>query len=319
MTKLLVTGVSGFVGRHLVKELKLHNIHVVCAGRNKPISMLDEFYLVTDFNDSSAWQKPLVGCDVVIHLAARVHVMREMSQNPLDEFRKVNVKGTLALANNATQAGVKRFIYISSLKVNGEFSTENIPFSENDIPNPQDAYGVSKLEAEQGLMQLAKQTNMEIVIIRPPLVYGVGVKANFLRMLQLVRRGIPLPFGAVKNKRSFVYLENLVSLILCCIKHPAAANQLFLVSDGYDLSTPELIVNLAKALGVKSRLIPINQKIIEYTAKVIGKKNLAQRLCGNLQVDITKARQLLNWEPPYTVEEGLKKTVSGMTHKVDVS
>ena len=317
--KVLVTGASGFVGRHLVNELKQNNIQVICVGRNLLGHNPKEFYAVKDFNDINVWQEPLKCCDVVIHLAARVHVMYEKSYDSLADFRKVNVNGTLNLARQAAKAGVKRFIYISSIKVNGEISVDNNPFTEKDSPNPQDAYGVSKLEAEQGLMQIANQTKMEVVIIRPPLVYGVGVKANFLSILQLVRRGIPLPFGAVKNKRSFVYLENLVSLIVCCIKHPAAANQLFLVSDGYDLSTPELIVNLAKALGVKPRLMPIQQRVIEFSAKVFGKKNLAQRICGNLQVDITKARQLLNWEPPYTLDEGLKKTVTGLTQKVSVS
>lgn len=314
--KVLVTGASGFVGQHLVKELKLQQILVITVGRNNPFSQVDDFYVVKDFSDASTWLEPLAGCDVVIHLAARVHVMKEKSQNPLDEFRKVNVNGTLTLAKQAEKAGVKRFIYVSSVKVNGEFTRENFPFNEIDRPNPQDAYGVSKFEAEDGLLKLAKETNMEVVIIRPPLVYGSGVKANFFSLIQLVKRGIPLPLGAIKNKRSFVYVENLVSLIVCCIKHPAAANQVFLVSDGFDLSTPELIRKIANALGIKPKLIPIPQSIIELIANWMGKKNLIQRLCGNLQLDISKARRLLNWEPPISVDEGMKKTVAGLRSKV---
>lgn len=314
--KVLVTGASGFVGQHLVKELQLQNIRVMSVGRNKSTSQADDFYVVKDFSDASAWQAPLAGCDVVIHLAARVHVMKEKSPNPLDEFRQVNVNGTLTLAKQAEKAGIKRFIYVSSVKVNGEFTRDNIGFGETDTPSPEDAYGVSKLEAEDGLISLANETNMEVVIIRPPLVYGSGVKANFFSLIKLVKRGVPLPLGAINNKRSFLYVENLVSLIFCCIRHPAAANQIFLVSDGCDLATPELIQRIASALDVKTRLIPIPQSIIELIAKLMGKKNLAQRLCGNLQVDISKARQLLNWQPPFTVDEGLKKTVAGLHSKV---
>jgi nucleoside-diphosphate-sugar epimerase len=315
--KVLVTGASGFVGHHLVKELKLQNIHVVCVGRKKPTSQADEFYVVKDLNDASAFYEALIDCDVVIHLAARVHVMKETSQNPLEEFRKVNVEGTLTIANQAAIAGVKRFVFISSVKVNGEFTSIDIPFTEVDIPNPQDAYGVSKLEAEQGLMNFAEKTAMEVVIIRPPLIYGFGVKANFSSMLQLVKKGLPLPFGAVKNKRSLVYVENLVSLILCCIKNPLAGNQIFLVSDGFDLSTSELIRKCARALEVGSWLIPFPQCLVEFFSTILAKRTAAQRLYGNLQVDITKARDLLGWQPPFTVEEGLKKTVDGFNSKVD--
>lgn len=314
--KVLVTGTSGFVGQHLVDELKQQKIEYVCIGRQLSNHDIDEFYVVTDLNDATAWQEPMIGCDIVIHLAARVHMMKEKSRNPLDEFRKVNVNGTLTLAKQAAKSGVKRFIYVSTVKVNGESTDLEAPFKETDKTNPQDTYGISKFEAEQGLLKLAQQTEMKVVIIRPPLVYGSGVKANFFSLIQIVKRGIPLPLGAIKNKRSYVYVENLVSLIFCCISHPAAANQIFLVSDGCDLSTPELIRKLSNALGIKPRLIAIPQSIVEFIAKLVGKKNLAQRLCGNLQVDISKARQLLNWQPPYTIDAGLKKTVAELYPRV---
>ncbi len=205
-------------------------------------------------------------------------------------------------------AAVKRFVFISSVKVNGEYTQLDKPFTEIDTPNPQDPYGISKSEAEQGLMLIAQKTGMEVVIIRPPLVYGAGVKANFASVMEMVSRCIPLPLGAIHNKRSFVYIDNLVSLIVKCVDHPAAANQVFLVSDGNDLSTTELLRGCANALGVRSRLLSIPQKLIEFLAALIGKKDVAQRLCGNLQVDITKARSLLDWKPPITVEEGLKAT-----------
>jgi len=203
---------------------------------------------------------------------------------------------------------VKRFIYISSVKVNGEHTEIGKPFLEEDAANPQDAYGFSKFEAEQGLLKIAQKTGMEVVIIRPPLVYGVGVKANFASMMLAVKRGIPLPLGAIRNKRSFVYVGNLVSFILCCVDHPSAANQVFLVSDGCDLSTTELLRGCAAALGVKSRLLPVPQRLIELGAAMLGKRDVAQRLCGNLQVDITKARTLLGWTPPVSVADGLKAT-----------
>jgi nucleoside-diphosphate-sugar epimerase len=258
------------------------------------------------------WSAALCEVNVVIHLAARVHMMNDTSVDPLAEFRKVNVAGTLNLAQQAAKAGAKRFIFISSVKVNGEHTELGKPFTEVAAANPQDAYAISKFEAEQGLLQIAQQTGMEVVIIRPPLVYGAGVKANFASMMRVVKRGIPLPLGAIYNKRSFVYVENLVSLILCCIDHSAAANQTFLVSDGQDISTTELLRGCADALGVKARLLPIPQRLIEILAVIIGKREVAQRLCGNLQVDISKARTLLDWTPPISLADGLKATAQGM-------
>ena len=309
---ILVTGANGFVGKSLITALKKQGISFVGVGRQSVKSDSDSFFSVPDFCTADAWIEPLANCITVIHLAARVHVMKDKSINSLAEFRKVNVDGTLNLAQQAAKAGVKRFIFISSIKVNGEHAELGKPFKEIAAANPQDAYGISKHEAEQGLLLIAQQTGMEVVIIRPPLVYGVGVKANFASIMMAVRRGIPLPLGAIHNKRSFVYVGNLVSLIMCCIHHPAAANQIFLVSDGQDLSTTELLKKCAEALGLKSRLLPVPQKLVEAGATLLGRRALAQRLCGNLQVDITKTRELLGWEPPFSVSDGLKATALGM-------
>ena len=307
--KILVTGASGFVGQHLVKLLKQQGVCVVGVGRKLITSDADMFFSVPDFADINAWQKSLEGCDALVHLAARVHVMQDKTVNPLAEFRKVNVDATLNLAKNAAQAGVKRFVFISSIKVNGERTEIAKPFTEEAVVNPQDAYAVSKNEAEQCLLQIAQQTGMEVVIIRPPLIYGAGVKANFASMMRAVKYGLPLPLGNIQNKRSFLYVGNLVSLIAKCIEHPKAANQVFLVSDGYDVSTTELLQACAKASGVKARLFSVPLKLIEMTAAILGKRVAVQRLCGNLQVDISKARNLLGWEPPISVEDGLKATV----------
>lgn len=310
--KILVTGASGFVGKSLyaeLQELKRSVVGVIRFKANKTNNI--NLIGMKSINGDTSWFAALSDVSIIVHLAARVHIMDDKALNPLLEFRKVNVEGTLNLARQAAAAGVKRFIFVSSIKVNGEYTEIGKPFTEVETPSPKDAYGISKLEAERGLMLIAQQTGMEVVIIRPPLVYGLGVKANFASMMQMVKRCIPLPLGAIHNKRSFVYIENLVSLIVKCIDHPAAADQVFLVSDGRDLSTTELLRGCAKALGVKSRLLPIPQKLIEAFAVLMGKKDVAQRLCGNLQVDITKARTLLDWAPPVTVEEGLRATAIG--------
>lgn len=307
--KILVTGANGFVGSALCTELIKRDITVLGAIREKSYATGLKSMLVGDINNTTNWMDCLLGVDIVIHLAARVHIMKDQVKNPLAEFRKTNVEATLNLAKQAHQAGVKRFIYMSSIKVNGEVTKLGQPFNTSDQPCPQDAYAISKFEAEQGLLDLAKETGMEVVIIRPPLIYGAGVKANFASMVRAVKCGIPLPLGAISNKRSFVYVGNLVSLIIKCIEHPAAANQTFLVSDGRDLSTTELLKACAIALNVKPRLIPVPKILIELAAGLVGKRGLSQRLCGNLQVDISQARELLDWEPPFSVEEGLKATI----------
>jgi len=308
--KLLITGANGFVGKSLCAELRYQGHTVLAAVRSLDKQVVDvDKVLITSIGKETDWCSALQNVEVVIHLAARVHVMNETVVDPLTEFRKVNVDGTLNLAMQAAKAGVKRFIFISSAKVNGEQTELGKPFTEASAANSQDAYGISKHEAEQGLMRIAEQTGMEVVIIRPPLVYGAGVKANFATMMRAVKQGIPLPLGAIHNKRSFVYVGNLVSFILRCVDHPAAANQTFLVSDGHDLSTTELLQACAVALGVKARLLPVPQKFLELCLAVLGKRAVAQRLCGNLQVDISKAHTLLGWAPPISQTDGLKATV----------
>lgn len=311
--KIIVTGANGFVGKSLCAALHGQG-HTVLAAVRASGSMVKNAEMVTlgEIDGNTRWVDALSGVDAVVHLAARVHVMNDKADDPLVEFRKVNVDGALNLAEQAAKVGVKRFVFMSSIKVNGEYTIAGKPFSEADVANPQDAYGVSKLEAEQRLLLLAQRTGMEVVIVRPPLVYGAGVKANFASMLRAVKRGIPLPLGAIYNKRSFVYVENLVSLISCCIYHPKASNQTFLVSDGDDLSTSELLRGCAVALGVKPRLLPFPQRMIEFAAAVLGKRDVAQRLCGNLQVDISKTKNVLGWVPPISVAEGLKSTAKGL-------
>ena len=309
---VLATGGSGFVGGALCEALSRsgHFVRLAQRSANAKLGTFDQVIL-GQIDAETDWSAALKNVKLVIHLAARVHVMNDHSADPLAEFRRVNVDGSLNLAKQAARAGVKRLIYISSVKVNGECTLLGHPFKESDVANPQDAYGLSKLEAEKGLLLIAQQTGMEVVIIRPPLIYGQGVKANFASMMLAVKRGILLPLGAINNSRSFVYLGNLVSLIITCIQHPAAANQVFFVSDGFDLSTPQLLQACATALGVKSRLWSVPQRLIEGLATMLGKRDVAQRLCGNLQVDISKARVLLGWTPPISVADGLKATAVG--------
>lgn len=243
-----------------------------------------------------------------MHAAARVHVMHESSEHPLDKFRSVNVKGTLRLASQAIEAGVKRFIFISSIKVNGEVTDFGHSFSADDAPLPVDAYGISKYEAEQELLRLAEKGLIEVVIIRPVLIYGPGVGANFRQMMHWLTKGIPLPFGAVNNKRSLVSIENVVDLVVTCIDHPNAANQVFLVSDGQDVSTTELLRSLIGHLGARTWLLPIPTGLLVAAAGWLGRGAVAQRLLGSLQVDIRKNQDLLGWHPPQTMNDGLKST-----------
>ncbi len=324
VVNVLVTGSTGFVGSALIGRLVCDsNCRVRAAARrsiNEHHARVEPIQIGNLAPDTD-WQPALTGTNVVIHTAARVHVMRDQATDPMAEFRRVNLDGTLNLARQAAETGVKRFIYLSSVKVNGESTgfagsaERRVPsaespktFREEDVPDPQDAYAMSKWEAEQGLMSIAKETGMEVVIIRPPLVYGPGVKANFLQIMEWLYKGIPLPLGAIHNRRSLVAVDNLVDLIVTCIDHPEAANQVFLASDGEDLSTTELLRRTAIALGKTARLVPVPQWILEYGLNILGKKALAQRLCGSLQVDISKAREILGWTPPVSVDEELRKT-----------
>ena len=313
MSKILVTGSSGFIGKALCDRLLAAGNEIVAPCRsseNLPAHKLFHYVKITGLEDTVDWLPMLPKVDVIVHLAARVHVMNDVSKNPLEEYRKVNVNGALNLARQAASAGVKRFIYLSSIKVNGEETAPCMPFTADGEPAPIDPYGISKYEAEVGLQKLAHETGMEVVIIRPPLVYGPGVKANFLRMMRLLNRGIPLPFGAINNVRSLVALENLVDFIALCIEHPDAANQIFLVSDGEDLSTTELLRRLAKALGISARLLPLPANLLKNGAMLIGKSSIARRLCGSLQVNINKNRELLGWSPPCSVDRALKNVAN---------
>jgi len=303
----LITGATGFVGDAVIKRLISDGALVVAAVRRKPVHWTAQCSVVEvgNMEHDSDWSIALAGIKSVIHTAARVHVMNDQAADPLAEFRRVNVAGTLNLARQAAAAGVRRFVFLSSIKVNGEKTQTGYPFSASDAPNPSDPYGISKHEAEEGLRQIAEQTGMEVVIIRPVLVYGAGVKGNFLSMMRWLHKGFPLPLGAINNKRSLVSLDNLVDLIVTCLSHPAAANQTFLVSDGEDLSTTELLRRTALAMGCKARLIPVPAFIMQAGARLLGKGDVAQRLYGSLQVDISKTRSLLGWNPPITVDQGL--------------
>jgi nucleoside-diphosphate-sugar epimerase len=309
---ILVTGASGFVGKALCASLvKNSPLRIVVRDKSNTRLLANVGIFEASISPDQDWSTALSGVSVVVHCAARVHVMNDKSEAPLLEFRRVNVDGALNLARQAAESGVSRFVFISSIKVNGEFTDLGHPFTAEHIPSPIDPYGVSKYEAEIGLMALSKATGMEIAIIRSPLVYGPGVKANFLSMMNWLKRGIPLPLGGVtKNRRSFVFIDNLVSIVTACISHPAAANQTFLVSDDEDLSTAELLERMAIELGRPSRLITVPPALITLGAKLAGRTDIAQRLCGSLQVDIKKTKDLLGWSPPVSVDEGLRQTAA---------
>lgn len=311
MKKLLVTGASGFIGHALACSSRqagydlrrvIHKTQICLEGDNW------DDVVVSGINSETDWSIALDKVDFVVHLAARVHVMKDRLSNPLAEFREVNTKGTINLATQAARYGVKRFIFISSIKVNGEGSNIGQYYTPDDLPSPVDPYGISKYEAECQLFRLGQETGMEIIVIRPVLVYGPGVKANFLSMMNLLNKGLPLPFGKVENRRSLVALDNLTDLIITCIEHPAAANQVFLVSDDEDLSTTALLRRMGEALGKPARLIPINAGILKAGAMFLGRRDIAQRLLGSLQVDISKTKSILGWSPPISVEEALGKT-----------
>lgn len=308
---ILITGATGFVGSVLTHYLYNKGYPLILAVRSKEKRFPSDIQqvLIGQILPDTDWTSALEKVDVVIHLAARVHIMNDRAANPLEEFRKVNTFSTINLAQQAVKAGVKRFIFISSIKVNGETNIGLQPFRADDIHVPSDPYGLSKYEAEKGLFEISKETGMKVVVIRPSLVYGLGVKGNFRSMMHWLRRRIPLPLGAIHNKRSFVAIDNLVDFIATCIQHPLAANEVFMVSDGEDISTSELLERLSKALGKPANLIPVPQKLLEMLLRLIGKQSIAKRLCGSLQVDIRKNKELLGWEPSISVDEGLKKVV----------
>lgn len=308
--KVLVTGVSGFVGSATCVRLVTQGMDVVGTVRQLPTQPLPgvDYRIVSDLNGDTDWRQALTGVGAIIHCAGRVHVMRETAADPLVAFRAANVAGTEQLARQAAVAKVRRFIFLSSVKVNGEGGS--VAYCETDPPAPQDSYGISKYEAELGLREIAVETGMEMVMVRSPLIYGPGVKANFLALMRALARGIPLPLGAIHNRRSMVALDNVVDLIVTCIQHPAAVNETFLVSDGEDLSTTELIHRLACAMYRPARLVPVPATVLITGLMLLGKREMARRLCGTLQVDITKVRKVLGWIPPVSVDEGLRRTAA---------
>jgi nucleoside-diphosphate-sugar epimerase len=308
---LLVTGASGFVGRALVTRLSQEGGHRVLGSLRRDVTAMPgnvTLVRVGDLGPETDWQGALSGVDQVVHTAARAHVMRETAHDPLAEYRRVNVAGTLQLARQAAHAGVRRFVFLSSIKVHGEETRAGHPFSVDDPPAPADAYGISKREAEDVLRRLEAEEGMEVVVIRPPLVYGPGVGGNMHAMMRWLCRGLPLPLGDIRNRRSLVGLENLVDLIQICLHHPAAGGRTFLVSDGEDLSTTELLRRMARALDVTPRLVPVPQGMVEWSARLAGRGDLARRLCSSLQVDMGKTRALLGWKPPMTVDAALRLT-----------
>jgi nucleoside-diphosphate-sugar epimerase len=313
--RILITGANGFVGRALCAYAVAQGYIVI--GITRSLCSLPKGVknvVVGDIDNRTIWRDVLLGGDLIVHLAARAHVMSDTAVDPLEEFRRINMKGTLNLAGQAADAGVRRFVFVSSIGVNG-VETFQRPFRAEDEGAPQSPYAVSKYEAELGLQALAARTEMEVVIIRPPLVYGSGAPGNFASLMRWLQRGVPLPLGAIHNQRSLVALDNLVDLLVTCLRHPAAANQIFLVSDGEDVSTPELLRHMGQAMGRPARLIPVPASLLKLVAAMIGKQDMAQRLCGSLQIDMSKTEELLGWRPPFSVDEALKKAAEGYVHE----
>ena len=311
--RILVTGPTGFVGSALVARAAADpalQVRIALRRRDERPTARVELASVGELAGDTDWSRAVAGTDAVVHAAARVHVLRESVADPLAEFRRVNVEGTMRLARQAAEAGVRRFVFLSSIKVNGEGTTAGRPYTADDPPAPVDAYGVSKYETEERLRQLASATGMELVIIRPVLVYGPGVKGNFRTLLRWLDRRVPLPFGAVHNQRSFVAVGNLVDLIVVCLSHPAVAGRMLLVSDGEDLSTTELLRRTAAAMGRPARLVPVPEGALRFAARLLGAADVAQRLLGWLQVDIDGTRASLGWSPPIRVDDALRETAA---------
>lgn len=309
--RMLVTGANGFVGQALCSGAIRRGLRIVGATRSAcelPAGV--ESVIVGEIDGDTNWAEALRDVDVVIHLAARVHVVNDEAADPLAEFLRINVQGTASLARQAAAAGVKRLVYVSSIKVNGECTTKSRPFTESDEPDPQDAYAVSKWQAEQALRRIARETGLEVVIVRPPLVYGRGVKGNFAQMLKALNSGIPLPLSAVSNLRSLVYVDNLVDALIRCAAHSAAAGQTYLVSDGEDVSTPGLLRRLGTALGHPAHLFPCPAALLLLAGRLAGRSGQIRRLLASLQVDSGKIRRELGWQPPCTLEQGLAATAA---------
>jgi nucleoside-diphosphate-sugar epimerase len=319
LNSVLITGAGGFIGRALCKRMLAEGWKVLGTVRSeRDGSRLPEgieTFTIGSIDSNTKWDDALRGIDTVVHLAARVHVMDDTAANPLEAFRKVNVAGTKHLAQSAASAGIRRFVFISSIKVNGEGKAA--AYTEEDDEAPEDPYGVSKWEAEQELRKIADLTGLETVILRAPLVYGPGVKANFYNLIKIVDRGIPLPLASINNRRSLIFLDNMVDAILASIIHPKAAGQIFLISNGENVSTSELIRKIASALGKPARLFSISPFLIRLAGNLFRKSAAIDRLFGSLTIDNTKIRKDLGWKPPYTMEHGLKETAKWYTKKLE--
>ncbi|MDE1166963.1 MAG: NAD-dependent epimerase/dehydratase family protein [Pseudomonas sp.] len=307
---ILVTGATGFLGQAVSNALAvLPGTQVLGTTRGAAGSAPSQVPLIAvgDISATTDWSAALQGIEVVVHIAARLNLATDTSANPLAEYRRTNLEGTLALARQALAAGVRRLIFISSVGVNGSVTT-GTPFDEASVPEPDGDYARSKFEAEEGLRALVQGTTMDVVLIRPPLIYAAHARRNFPRLLKLVDSGLPLPFAALDNRRSMVALENLVDFIVLCTHHPDAGNQLFLISDGEDASTAQIVRYLAASMGRTPRLLPVPDGLMRWGAKLVGKQNMYTTLCASLQVDSGKARRLLGWVPPLTLEQALGKT-----------
>ncbi len=316
---VLVTGANGFVGRALVAALARNNISVSAAirqntsiGTGNLVSAIP-VYTIGNIGPQTDWTDALCDAHTIIHLAARVHIMEETAANPLTEFRRVNTLGTEHLAMAAVRAGVRRLVYVSSIKVNGETTATEL-FRESDVPNPTDPYAISKWEAEQALSRISGETGLEVVIVRPPLVYGPGVSGNFCALLRWVNRGVPLPLASIENRRSLIGLENFVDLLITCATHPKASGEVFLASDGENLSTPELLRRVALALAKPARLFSFPVPLLRAATTFLGQGAQFERLCGSLAVDSRKSREVLGWMPPFSVDEGLRSTAAWFLH-----
>lgn len=305
--RILITGASGFVGQALTAALDKGGYDWIAATRNRTSAADHRHVFIGDIGPDTEWHAALHGIDCVVHLAARTHVLDDRSSDPYAAYRHINVLGTETLAEQAVAAGVRRLILLSSIKVNGEATTAH-PYTETDRPQPEDAYGVSKLEAEKVLQRIGANTGLETVVLRPPLVYGPGVKGNFLRLLRLVSRGIPLPLASINNRRSLIGVANLADAIIAGILSPVAAGKTYLVSDGEDISTPQLISKLACAMGVTPHLLPCPPVLLNAGAALMGKRAVAARLTGSLQIDSGRIRKELGWQPRYSLDQGLKST-----------
>ncbi|MDA9816928.1 NAD-dependent epimerase/dehydratase family protein [Alphaproteobacteria bacterium] len=303
---VLITGASGFLGKRLIEKISTDPTLSLTGStrRNNKLSSVSSL-VFGNLDSNFDWSHILKNQEVVIHAAGKAHIMDNKTVTSYNEYKKVNLDGTLRLAQQASISGVKRFIFISTIKVNGEKTKKNKPFTELDKPNPVDGYSLSKWEAEKKLIEISTKSGMEFVIIRPSLIYGPGVKGNFGKIISLIKRGLPLPLGAINNKRSFIAIDNLIDLITVCIKHPKASNQLFLAADGKDLSTSQLIKELAMSANKNLFLIPIPVIFLKFIASILRKKTVIDRLNESLQVDISKSKNLLNWTPPISIEKGL--------------